>query len=1073
MKLILCLVSKSSMTFKCVTEVLAIFDNYMQSTLANIHNKLEKIENAYHIPTLSVVLEEIHKSRQCISSLNTKYKIKNSLTQHNLFINPIEIVLGEREEVRSQNGALINNVTVKDKAYYIPIHSIIKNLFSDEKFATHIFNEKLFYKTADGVYSNYCDSSKFKQHGLFSDKTKICLRIQLFYDGMGTTNPLRGHASIHSVGVFYITFENLNDKYLPVILGPFIPMGDKHGALFVQLQMLVDIAYAPKLTDIMLDYFEELYEDHMLLYKKLYPEIAVKPKQHFLVHFKTIVKENGPMQGRERNDNYGSLPDFTNESDSELTMSGTGVDISSKDYYPIRDIIRENGNGMPKPAEFDIFLLGHWDQFQVPQLIPRKNYKVTRYSYVCVKHFADEDIDKGKKIVVGGKEDLIPYTKWVLKKGAVSKLFLKGPAEKKPCNESLNYSTPFNNKRKHCTNKEITDRDISDCMMTDAVTEEASLQTNLLIGEILDSNPPAAEMLSVHQCRESKEANQDMSDLIEPTDFNAKVNVQNSDASNLQREKDCLKEVINWEKELSEFDYPLNWNYNKDLTEENEFHIYNIDYEVNGVQVPKNTFIILPTIPTSVDIVKNSIAVVDELDIFCGVSLQKFAECNEQQKWQLTNSTKGFEHKGVWRSYNCTMLLESRPLKYPTEKKINSCLECRLFRDGLNKKIWNFNQTKVGNKLDKCRVLRAKAVRTCHRKSAMLKKVKIELNTLRTQLSQPTEEKFIEFIETLQPQAQVLLKAILRKSACKDVRGIRYDTEWIFNCLLLRIKSPKAYDHLRGDGKNGMQPLPSRNTINSLIREIPGTYGLNDFSIESIGRNMSGKPENLRRGSLVWDKMSVKKSLQFNKQRMKFDGLVDYRDINIKHKSEKLADHALVLMFRPYREKWFCGENVDFKHFKNRFLVDERNPLRMCHKLKHAHIFLNSWEKMTVKFTTREPIDSIINLFSESTARGFEYYREDLGLEEFKNTEPTEAVMRLLNNAFDVMNGRHIQESIGKENWESKCKILNELLEAIDMSEHMSKEANLIPFVSQTTIEALRLTLTSIIDLTNDLFDDN
>jgi hypothetical protein len=90
-----------------------------------------------------------------------------------------------------------------------------------------------------------------------------------------------------------------------------------------------------------------------------------------------------------------------------------------------------------------------------------------------VKHFADEDIDKGKKIVVGGKENLIPYTKWVLKKGAVPKLFLskyctssllscsnylknifieflitEDLAEKKPCNESLNYSTPSNNKRK-------------------------------------------------------------------------------------------------------------------------------------------------------------------------------------------------------------------------------------------------------------------------------------------------------------------------------------------------------------------------------------------------------------------------------------------------------------------------------------------------------------------------------------------------------------------------------------------------------------------------------------------------
>ena len=85
-------------------------------------------------------------------------------------------------------------------------------------------------------------------------------------------------------------------RYLPVILGPFIPMGDRHWALFLQLQRLVNIAYAPSLTDSMLDYFEELYEDHMLLYKKLYPEIPVKPKQHFLVHLKTIVKENGPMR---------------------------------------------------------------------------------------------------------------------------------------------------------------------------------------------------------------------------------------------------------------------------------------------------------------------------------------------------------------------------------------------------------------------------------------------------------------------------------------------------------------------------------------------------------------------------------------------------------------------------------------------------------------------------------------------------------------------------------------------------------------------------------------------------------
>ena len=55
----------------------------------------------------------------------------------------------------------------------------------------------------------------------------------------------------------------------------------------------------------------------------------------------------------------------------------------------------------------------------------------------------------------------------------------------------------------------------------------------------------------------------------------------------------------------------------------------------------------------------------------------------------------------------------------------------------------------------------------------------------------------------------------------------------------------------------------------------------------------------------MWDEMSVKKSLKFSKQKMKFDGLVDYGgDSMITNKSDKLADHALVLIFRCYRSKW-------------------------------------------------------------------------------------------------------------------------------------------------------------------------
>ncbi|KZS02876.1 Uncharacterized protein APZ42_034530 [Daphnia magna] len=49
------------------------------------------------------------------------------------------------------------------------------------------------------------------------------------------------------------------------------------------------------------------------------------------------------LEGHERHDNYGSLPDFTNESDSELSMSGTGVDISLKKWHGQAKKARQKG----------------------------------------------------------------------------------------------------------------------------------------------------------------------------------------------------------------------------------------------------------------------------------------------------------------------------------------------------------------------------------------------------------------------------------------------------------------------------------------------------------------------------------------------------------------------------------------------------------------------------------------------------------------------------------------------------------------------------------------------------------
>ena len=89
---------------------------------------------------------------------------------------------------------------------------------------------------------------------------------------------------------------------------------------------------------------------------------------------------------------------------------------------------------------------------------------------------------------------------------------------------------------------------------------------------------------------------------------------------------------------------------------------------------------------------------------------------------------------------------------------------------------------------------------------------------------------------------------------------------------------------------------------------MPCTFGFNEESLESIKRTMSSLDLDLRRGSLVWDEMSISKSLNFDAQKLRFEGFADYGldEINADPKAatDQLADHCLVFIFRPYRASW-------------------------------------------------------------------------------------------------------------------------------------------------------------------------
>ena len=159
---------------------------------------------------------------------------------------------------------------------------------------------------------------------------------------------------------------------------------------------------------------------------------------------------------------------------------------------------------------------------------------------------------------------------------------------------------------------------------------------------------------------------------------------------------------------------------------------------------------------------------------------------------------------------------------------------------------------------------------------------------------------------------------ILKKAKCLNKKNMRYDADWLLDCLMLRLKSKAAYDHL---STSKMIPFPHANTLRRLLSGMSTHFGYNIFALQAMKRILSGLPTNQRVGSLVFDEMSIKEALEFNCQTFNFDGFLDtccetgstvlpalhvrLEDHDLLDTEEsKLADHALVFVFRPYMASW-------------------------------------------------------------------------------------------------------------------------------------------------------------------------
>ncbi|XP_051170552.1 uncharacterized protein LOC127287589 [Leptopilina boulardi] len=125
------------------------------------------------------------------------------------------------------------------------------------------------------------------------------------------------------------------------------------------------------------------------------------------------------------------------------------------------------------------------------------------------------------------------------------------------------------------------------------------------------------------------------------------------------------------------------------------------------------------------------------------------------------------------------------------------CVEC--------KKLWNRNRVKK-NLQDHNTTLKIRNAdlkknskftsQAKNRLAKQVKKLKDSLNILKEQCAQTTGESLAKGIEELPPKEQLAVRACVNASKIKSPRGVRYSRQWVYECILLRIKSKKAYKHL-------------------------------------------------------------------------------------------------------------------------------------------------------------------------------------------------------------------------------------------------------------------------------------
>ena len=82
---------------------------------------------------------------------------------------------------------------------------------------------------------------------------------------------------------------------LPFLIGDRVPENDEHWLSMIVLLKICKIALAPSCSHDVVSILADLVEEKLTMFKSLYPERNIIPKQHYMVHYPSQILMYGPL----------------------------------------------------------------------------------------------------------------------------------------------------------------------------------------------------------------------------------------------------------------------------------------------------------------------------------------------------------------------------------------------------------------------------------------------------------------------------------------------------------------------------------------------------------------------------------------------------------------------------------------------------------------------------------------------------------------------------------------------------------------------------------------------------------